>query len=583
MSRQLVLAPLDDFIPKGDDPLLLGVWCRAHPDLANAEIAESPYKTSTSVLVAGEEVERISATLLPQLANRLNSIHETDFSLRDWRILVGPWLQLFVGAAYDRCLRLQNVLHAHPNIDCLLISATDSPPANDTLQYAYALATDRYNLQLMSRLLRAMGKTYPEKSCPFPVTSPESAPPPKKTQGLLRLASRGLGKLFSLFGSYVLLRDSYLPRKCELRLALQNPGKFLPWLPSPISLAAPEPSEEMRSTLSGINLGDTLIERCISLLLPHEIPVSLLENFTAYARTATREYPHSAAVLCSANAWYYDESFKHAAVRNLRNGARLHGIQHGGNYGALELMPFENHETAITDRYYTWGWTSGKSDSVVQPMPAAKLINRPLLGANAQPGDLLWVTTSLPRYLVTYPYIPEYFESYLSWQSRFLSALPQEWRDRLRLRPHYEDNGWNLVQRLKAMAPSLKLEDWQTPFATSLADCSLYICDHLSTTFLEAIAADKPTVLFWEEESNRLRPEALPYYQDLKAAGVLFHSPEEAAIAIQDIAADVETWWRQSERKLAVGRFRQRFARRSADAFREWEREFRQVLSKKKD
>lgn len=576
--KPLVLVPLDDFIPKGENPLLLGVWCSAHPGLANAKVVASPYEPPASIIDAEKYVRHLCSAILPVLAARLNFVHGVELGLREWRILAGPWLQLFVSSAYDRYLRLRLALQEHPDLACILMAEGDSRPPHDSIHLAYSLATDRYNLQLMSRLLRAMGATFPERAFPQPPIEEFSTPTSGK-QKLLEFACRGLGKLFSAFGSFVLLRDSYLPRIVEIKLAIRSPGKILPWFAASRPTKASAPNASMRVVLEGLQLGTEEFEHCLTRLLPAEIPVSLLEDFKVYSQASEREYPQSVAALCSANAWYYDESFKHAAVRYLRRGAQLLGVQHGGNYGSLDLMPSEDHETEITDRYYTWGWNRNNCHADVRPMPAAKLIRRVQQVPNNSARDLLWVTTSAPRYLLMHPFSPEDFETYLSWQSRFLAALAPQWRDSLRLRPHYEDNGWNLVQRLKSQAPGLRVEGWQQPFSSSLAQCRLYVCDHLSTTFLEALAVGKPTVLFWDEKSNVVRPQAQPYYQQLRDAGILFHSPEAAAAALQQAAVDVEAWWNQPMRKQAVEIFCQRFARTSPDSLQEWEQEFRQVLA----
>src|SRR5207249_1139558 len=99
---------------------------------------------------------------------------------------------------------------------------------------------------------------------------------------------------------------------------------------------------------------------------------------------------------------------------------------------------------------------------------------------------------------------------YILWQSRFAKTLLPEIRTEVRLRPHREDD-WNIIQRMKDGFPDVKIETWDISFQESLANCRLYVCDHLSTTFAEALAANKPTILFWNPQSNQLRAEAQPY------------------------------------------------------------------------
>ena len=49
-------------------------------------------------------------------------------------------------------------------------------------------------------------------------------------------------------------------------------------------------------------------------------------------------------------------------------------------------------------------------------------------------------------------------------------------------------------------------------FFKSLSEKKLYVCDHFSTTYAEALAANVPTILFWNPEFNELRPETRLYF-----------------------------------------------------------------------
>uniref|UniRef100_Q47GM6 Transferase n=1 Tax=Dechloromonas aromatica (strain RCB) TaxID=159087 RepID=Q47GM6_DECAR len=579
-SLHLVLAPVNEFVGN-EEQLSLASWCRSHPSLTSAGVLPSPYLDLEDEIAAGKQAQQLYRTMLPPLADRLNALLSVAYELREWQVLAGPWLQMFINSSLDRYLRLKLAWNSIPGLQCAVLDERSCRPMGNTIDAAYALSTDRYNLQLMSELLRVMGKRLPEKSLPLPGKTPDVQPAPIK-QRVLYLASRVLVRTVAAATDIVLLRDSYLPRRLEMKLATNSRGRILPWISpfKPLTVSAPDAA--LRQGLDNMPGPDDEVGRLITRLLPQELPVCLLEDFHRYRRAAEKEYPESVAALCSANAWHYDETFKHAAVGYLRKGAKLLAIQHGGNYGAQALMLAEDHETAIADDFFSWGWTREGTRAMVHPMPAGKLIGRHPQKADNAGQELLWVTTSASRYLVQYPYLPEHFERYLKWQSRFLYALAPEWKTRLRLRPHYEDNGWQLVQRLKAQEPGLQLEDWERPFPQSLAQCRLYICDHLSTTFLEALSARKPTLLFWDEKSNLLRPEAQPYYQRLRDAGILFHNPEAAAQAVQRAAHDVEAWWSKPERVAAVDSFCARYARSEQDALTVWREELDRACARRR-
>jgi len=134
-----------------------------------------------------------------------------------------------------------------------------------------------------------------------------------------------------------------------------------------------------------------------------------------------------------------------------------------------------------------------------------------------------------------------------------------------------------MQERLKTTYPEIDIDIWNRSFFKSLASCRLFICDNLASTFIDALALNKPTLLFWNPETNILRPEAEGYYRDLKREGVLYHNPEEAATALNSVYDDVEGWWDESQRKTAVGKFCREFALTSRNAVKEWAQELNRV------
>ena len=211
-------------------------------------------------------------------------------------------------------------------------------------------------------------------------------------------------------------------------------------------------------------------------------------------------------------------------------------------------------------------------------MPAAKLMGRRPIGADNRKKGVLCVTTTSSRYLLEFPWTPELFSSYLQWHKSFFASLDTRVEILVTLRPHHEDQGWGIAARLAESFPKLRIEDWSVPFLKSLNQCRLYVCDHLSTTFGEALAADKPTVMFWNSEGNELRDEARPYFDSLRRTGVLYHDPVEAASCVNHVYDDVEKWWHESSRQQARRDFCNRFARTAPDAVGLWNKEFRNVL-----
>jgi putative transferase (TIGR04331 family) len=485
-----------------------------------------------------------------------------------------------VSVIYDRYTHLKCALDQYSGCTTVVLSESAFVVPSDTLDFTCYLLEDSFNLQVYSKILASLGKTFPCKE----VQIEQSAVYGKlagrswkhKVAGSLEKIYAGIGT--KGFKS-IFLRSSYFAKSVEARLLIKNAGKVLPILGHSTKPILSCYDSKIRKELAGIRMGDGEFEHCLSAMLFADVPKCFVEGFGYVSSEAQNAYPKFPKAIFSANAWYYEEAFKQWAAASAEKGTLLIGTPHGGSYGGLAIMPSENHETAIVDRYYSWGWERADCAAEVIPFPATKLVGRKKIGASNLKTGILWAGTSFPRYLLQFPALPKFFHGYLSWQYDFARTLSREIVANLRVRPHKVDCGWDIIQRLNECIPSVAIETWDVSFQESLVNCRLYVCDHCSTTFAEALAANKPTILFWNPQENELRPEAQPYYDLLRKNGILFDTPESAGVAVNQIYDDVETWWNDPERQNAVETFCERFARNSPDAIELWGAEFKRIAA----
>ncbi len=580
----LATTALEGFWDRSKEMVFLGQWCRLYSRASSqgplgANIIKSPWDDSDRLHAACEYVNALYERLLPALAAQLNSMHGVKRSERYWRILLGPWLIYYIPAVYDRYVTLQGAFERYPGLTTTVLSEDSYVTPADTLEFVQLLKDDPYNLQIYSRIIRLSDRAFPQRKIEIKPARFIIREKGFKT-GIKHLASGGLLAISRATASrrLVILKNSYFSNEIEAAIALKTFGRALPIKGALFEL--PElhidnsAREAMRNSLSK---GRDGFELTLASMLPSDMPKAFIEGFDLIKDAAEKTHPPRPKAIFSSGAWYYDEPFKQWAAGSAEGGTALLGMQHGGNYGSLAFHPSEDHEIAITDRYYTWGWDKGKPAVKTFPMPAPKLSGRKRLGADNSKEGILFAATALPRYLFQFPSHPGRFADYLSWQTRFASALPQSLKSKMRGRLHKADYGWSIAQRWKAVCPETMIESWERPFMESLEACRLYVCDHLSTTFIEALSADKPTILFWDPVANELRPEARPYYDRLFEAGILHYSPEAAVAAISTAYDDIEKWWNSPVRQEARQAFCSRFALTSKDAVREWADEFNHI------
>jgi putative transferase (TIGR04331 family) len=575
----LATTALEAFWDTSGPVVFLGPWCCLYRrkeawQALDATMLPGPFDGDSMALSGHIAVGAMYEAVLPVLAARMNALHGTGHDLRYWRIMLGPWLHVYLSVLHDRHAHIARALACHPDLRTVVLAEESYVVAESTHDFIERLHLDSFNLQFYSRILVVLGHRFPARALDEAPPRPVTVEPGWKKRAVRR-GTTLWARVAATASRSVLLKDSYFSKSVELGLIKGSGGRISPiWGPT-ARLSNCEPDSALRDRLHGLELGSDALSHCVAAMLPNDIPTCFVEGYDALCRAAHSEFPLTPAVIFSANAWYYDEVFKAWAAGCQERGSKLLGSQHGDNYGALRCMPSEDHEMAIVDDYYTWGWERTGTAARVKPMPAPKLAGRERRQADNRKEGVLWVSTMLPRYLVQFPWLPADFTVYLSWQARFAAALSQPVSAATRLRPHREDNGWDLANRLRDQVPELRIESWNIPFQDSVRGCRLYVCDHLSTTFLEALASNTPTLLFWDSRANVIRPEAREYYDLLRAHGILFDTPEAAAEAVNAIYSDVEAWWNEPARQRAVARFCHRFARTVPDALALWSEELR--------
>ena len=83
----------------------------------------------------------------------------------------------------------------------------------------------------------------------------------------------------------------------------------------------------------------------------------------------------------------------------------------------------------------------------------------------------------------------------------------------------------------------------------------LVIIDYISTSYIESIKADIPTIFFWNKQTYFLDDSYSEFYNSLVEAGICQTDPIQAAQFVQKIKNNPEEWWRSEKVQAAKNRF----------------------------
>lgn len=287
-------------------------------------------------------------------------------------------------------------------------------------------------------------------------------------------------------------------------------------------------------------------------------PKSLLENLAP--NLSLKLLLPANRNLFSADGWHIIDDWKvYAVAQKIKYDTQWVGAPNAISHGSLAMFWQRTFEMAHMDTYLSWGWChASEKRSTLVPFYAPHHAGRKLLAPalKGQRHGILVSSAARPQHLLEYPYVPERFESYLNNQLMLAQGLHTVFGDVVTIRTRPKDLGWDVQALVKGLGnPAVELEFQAGPFSDRLKKSRLHICDNCSTTIVESLWANHPTMVVLTDDYFQLHPEAISEYRLLAEAGV-FHSSIESVLAqCKRIQDQLEVWWLSAATQDAVKRF----------------------------
>mgnify|MGYP000918469745 CR=1 FL=1 len=384
-----------------------------------------------------------------------------------------------------------------------------------------------------------------------------------------------------------------ISQQTNIRWAVRSKGKILPWVMDEPALNLEinrSARNKMTAALNNIKEVSPILAELLSRLLPrfyleeyrvhHDASLLFLENHKnlRVIFSTTGILTCSRKTICSFLAQ--------------ERGVKLIGQQHGGSYEILQGI-FDQQEF-LNDIFYSWAKKDARQRSSICEVlsgPSYKLQH--YCKERGEEKNILFVGTTLfmyPRYEEK-GWVDAQNRRYIQRQINFLSALSNEVQDEMCIREYYVDSGWHIEQKMAKCFPKMRfsgsvkvLDDYgsvdigerDSSFAEDLSNCKLMICDHLSTTWREALYLDKPFIMLLDKTICQFREEALEYIQLMESAEIIFYDCEKAAALLNRIYKDVSAWWNEPERQKIVKKIQEDYLFEVEDIDSWWELELLQ-------
>ena len=566
---RFLITTADERTWRTDQPVLwLGEWCRRYDRRAAWEHLDGtvfPYQFGDKRQLDRDEVflRALHEQLLTELAAALNSFHGVRHSDRYWRILLCPWLGLFTRHVHAIWVLVERATRSCDISGSAYLALTDGQRiATDVESFGAKWPTDEWNSWLVGRILTGWTDVPCERVTPTATANASANAPAVGASLRRRVRRRGMRTVSLLSGALsrsndALLISTYLPREQEVRLQLAL-GQF-----PAIRRSPPTPRVSPAQPRERVHLAESSrrdFDGCIRSLIEEQLPTVYLEGYDPLVRAVdTMRWPERPRFIFTSSSQDADMLFKAWTARKVETGTPYAIGQHGGGFGTARLDMNERIALKTADRFLTWGWTD--EDPKCFPTVAIKLVGSKT-GKWNPGGGLLQVLTSEHRYEL----YPRYINGapltvYLEEQFRFASALPEELRSELLVRLHPGDYGWAIADRWRDRHPHVHLNRGVGTIDALIRGSRLFVYTYNGAGFLETLARNTPTIVFWNPELQEIRASAEPYFDRLRQVGLFHDTPESAAEKAAEVWTDVAEWWARADVQAARRDFCARFAR----------------------
>ena len=243
------------------------------------------------------------------------------------------------------------------------------------------------------------------------------------------------------------------------------------------------------------------------------------------------------------------------------------GVRHLYNEHNYFAHPFLGNNlrflVPLVDEFATLGWST---DADARVIPSASLFGWTNTERHDPHGGIVMVS-SLPQvraaeinacYGAAGPVnVPRYFDFVES----FLTALSDEARGEMVVRAYPTAypralQAWDFKYRLRAcLAGVRRVDDSNGGARVLMRSARLVILDYVTTSFIESMLMDVPTVILWNTRTRYLLDEYRDFFAPLQRVGICQTDPVDAARFVDLIKDESDSWWQGVDTRAARDEF----------------------------
>ena len=513
--------------------------------------------------------------LLKSFSLKLDQYHKTSFGVRYWQILIGPWLYYFLIKYYDHYLSIFYALNIEENFSVNITNLQYTP--HTYTGYIYINKSNMYTSLIYEEILINFKEKKNIKFLLHKTAFREKLESIElkwahfeHDRNFVTIIKRNLrnirNKIYQLSSNSEIAILSLDSKNLDQLMKKIGINKFKHFYDLKNVFAKLNQKcnldNNFRSEKINIATNDDFKKIVYKNILKH-IPVEYVENYQQNRNNIKKVVSKEtklAIVKCPVVPHSFNRFFLSEVINNK---GKILSMQHGGSYGARDIIGVEQLEIDLCDKYLTWGWKAKSKNTIPFFVTKNVFIKDYKYNKN---GDILFVGASCKNYFYSFDegQLPNHNNAYLENAIKFIDGLNKSTFNNLIYRFYFQEN-FNEYKYVKKKFPNIKtsLREKNSHFYDLFYQSKLMITTNDATTHKEGFIVNHPTIMLLVKDFFNFREEAIPYYEALFEAGILYYSPIECAKKINSISNNPLDWWNQSKVQEAKDYYNQYFCKTS--------------------
>lgn len=277
-------------------------------------------------------------------------------------------------------------------------------------------------------------------------------------------------------------------------------------------------------------------------------PKSHIENYNLYERYIEKEISNYKNLKCIISENWISHTFNSMIISQLK----LKGIVHYYNEHNCLFHPFIGHQikqiTDLCDYYLTIGW---KNDSNKKFISIGSLFNFKIEKSKNTRFKILYISALLIPYRAifsgAYGYVSSGVNACVNFEKTFFKELDSDTIKMISHRPYPRNKiiGYDIFDEEIIMKDEYSRLSKISPkenFNSILSNSELIVCNYISTTYLQGLISDIPTIIMIPN-SYILSKKYNNFFHFLIEGKIAFYDPLECANHVNAVSKNPYNWW----------------------------------------